>query len=139
MDWVVFAEQYGPWVGLLVYILLKDAVPFATSKWLPAKIKEAEEQRAEARQDAVWRKKMEEERLAELREIAGSTRALQLNMAATNERMGALMAGQQVITTKIDFTQSFLSNAIADMRESVALRRGREDAEDDAKRKARPE
>lgn len=122
--WESFVEQFGPWFAIVLYIIVKDAIPFLTGKYLPSKIKEAEDIRADKQADADWRKRMEEERLAELKEIATSTRTLTVSMAQTGERIATIMTNQQRIITNQSEHHNMMMEAVSDMREEVAERRG---------------
>lgn len=134
--WESFAEQFGPWIGLGVYVFVKDVLPFITSKWLPSKLKEVERKAKLQKDDDEWRKRMEEERLEELKGIATSTRALTLNMTQTNERIATMMSNQQTIIMKQDTHHNTMMEAISDMREVVALRQGEEKGKKQSKGEA---
>jgi hypothetical protein len=123
-DWQMFVEQFGPWVGLFVYVILKDAIPFATRRWLPSKIQQIEDERRLAEEDVEWRRRVEGERLTELKEIASATRALSISMTQTNERIATIMSNQNTIMSKQDLHHDGMMDAIGDMRAAVARREG---------------
>ena len=117
-----FIEQFGPWIGIAVYILMKDVIPFIVNKYLPSRIKANENGKAEKREERTWAHNLEEERLIELRKIADSTQALSLSMMQTNERIATMMTNQQRILGKQDEHHNAMMDAVIDMREEVARR-----------------
>jgi hypothetical protein len=124
-----FTNTYGLAIGFILYILLKDVIPFIVVKFLPAQLKAAEDERQakikQEEEDREWRSTNEREHLAAINRIAESTQMLTLNMTQTNERIGTMMVNQQAIMSKQDTTQNFLMKAVADMRETVAAETGK--------------
>jgi len=115
--------QWG-WLGLLIYILLKDILPLITKKWIPAKIQEAEDERRarvqELEDERRWKKEIDMERLQELKQIAQSTTALTLSMTQMNERVANMLVNDQTIMSKQDSHHQAMMDAVGDMREVVA-------------------
>jgi hypothetical protein len=121
-----FLANYGIWVGLAVYILLKDIVPFLFGKFFPGRIKSAEAQRLERvrelEDERDWQHKLENDRLNVLAEISRATQNLSVNMASTNANIAAVLTNQGRILVKQDDHHTAMMDAVGDMRAAVSVR-----------------
>jgi hypothetical protein len=141
-----FVEVYGIWIGLVVYILLKDVVPFLFTKFIPGKLKAVETQRQERvkelseervavegqrkeRADELlgereWQHKLELDRAAILTTISNATQALAVSMAQTNTNIVTIMSNQSRILTKQDTHHDAMMEAVGDMRAKTKVATG---------------
>lgn len=112
-------EIFGPWLTLGIYILLKDVIPFVKNKYLPAKMKRAEEEHkarvdelaAErqaaqveriARQEELtderkWHRQMELERMEEMKRIGDAVEAIKQNLVQMNADNSAIRSAEDQI------------------------------------------
>jgi len=122
-----FIEQYGLYIGLLAYVLIKDVIPFLVQKFIPERIKAAEVQRRERVNELFtereWQHKLETDRLAILNEISKATQSLATQMAQTNANIAVILSGQDRVLNKQDAHNNLMMEAIADMKEAAAKRR----------------
>ena len=121
-----FIENYGLAIGAVLYVLIKDIIPFILNKFIPAKMKAAEKQRldrvSELMSERDWQHKLETDRLAILTEISRATQNLSISMAQTNANITTILTGQDRMLTKQDAHNTSMMEAVADMRESVAAK-----------------
>lgn len=115
-----FLDLYGIWVGLGVYILLKDVLPFLFTKFFPGRLKAAETQRQQRVEELAaereWQHGLETERAAILQTISKATQDLAVSMAQTNSNMLNILSNQGRILTKQDDHNNLMLEAIGDMR-----------------------
>lgn len=125
-----FLELYGVWIGLGVYILVKDVVPFLFQKFIPERIKSVESQRkdrvGELAQERVWQHQVEQDRQTVLAALAKSMQDLALSNVQTNANIVTIMANQSRILSKQDSHHDIMIDAITDMKEKTAKRTKRE-------------
>ena len=115
-----FLDVYGIWVGLGVYVFVKDVLPFLFQKFFPGRLKAAETQRKERVEELAaereWQHELETERAAILQTISKATQDLAVSMAQTNSNMLNILSNQSRILTKQDLHHDSMMDAIGDMR-----------------------
>ena len=91
----IFIKTYGLYIGAAIYILCNNIIPFFFKRWLPSRIKAAQE-------EVIWRRKLYERTVAALEQSVA-------NAAATKELLEVILGNQKSIS-------SFLETAVGDMR-----------------------
>lgn len=137
----ILIGHYGIWLGFGLYIFFKDIWPLIFKKLIPARIKAAENERVakikELEDLRSWQRKMDAERVIELRNIASATQSMNLNLVRVNVEIANLkdssaniVDNQRTIMEKQDIHHNATMQAVSDMRAVVAKREGKEDAAD---------
>jgi hypothetical protein len=133
-----FVDKFGLLLGMVVYILLKDVIPFIKEKWLPARMQADSEERAsrlaELSEERKWHRQMESERLEEMKKLTETVQAINLNLAQLNAETSSIRIGEEMIVDnqrtiidKQDDHHNATMDAIGEMREEVARRKGIEE------------
>lgn len=79
-----FFAQYGPWV-MLIYLVVRDGFPLVAKTFLPAKLKQDEEER-------IWRHSVEERQIAAQEGTKQAVQQMSLAVTVGNERLNALQS-----------------------------------------------
>jgi hypothetical protein len=119
-----FFGRYGIWMGLVVYILLKDVIPFAKEKWLPAQMQAAEDDRkskAAAEDDErKWLRNMFAAQVQALQAIEKNLVQINADNTAIRDAEGMITDNQTMIMQKQDTHHNEMMNAVSQMRERTA-------------------
>ena len=120
-----FLSTYGVWVGLGIYVLLKDVIPFLFGRLIPGRIQAVEEARkervSELSQEREWQHELEKGREAILDGISKAIQDLAVGMAQTNTNIANIVSGQDRMLTKQDIHHDQMMEAIGDMRASTSV------------------
>jgi hypothetical protein len=120
-----FLNKYGLWIGIGVYVFIKDVAPFLFTKFFPGRLKVAEEQRKERVEELAaereWQHALEKERAAILGTISKATQDLAVSMAMTNSNIVTILSNQSRILSKQDAHHDSMMEAIGDMRAKTAV------------------
>ena len=126
----IFIEQYGPWLGLLIYFTYKEIWPLLAKKIIPAQIKNSADRRTadlnKLEEDRLFHRRIETERLNYLQEQTTAIQSLANSMTQTNERIATILSNQSLILNRQDTTFSVLTDAIADMRAATGVKSNKE-------------
>lgn len=118
LDWIKFMNielflQEKSWIALIVYILIKEIWPFFRDKIYPSRMAEEHlirERRVKMEERAL---KNDERNIIAFESMSLAVQHMTLALTSNNERLSTLIADQARHAT-------FMSDAIADMREKVA-------------------
>ena len=120
-----FLSTYGLWVGLGIYVLLKDVIPFLFGRFIPGRIQVVEEARkervSELDQEREWQHELEKSREAILDGISKAIQDLAVGMKQTNTNIANIVSGQDRMLTKQDTHHDQMMEAIGDMRASTSV------------------
>jgi hypothetical protein len=120
-----FLSTYGVWVGLGIYVLLKDVIPFLFGRFIPGRIQAVEEARkervSELGQEREWQHELEKGREAILDGISKAIQDLAVSMEKTNTNIANIVSGQDRMLTKQDIHHDQMMEAIGDMRASTSV------------------
>lgn len=120
-----FLSTYGLWVGLGIYVLLKDVIPFLFGRFIPGRIQVVEEARkervSELDQEREWQHELEKGREAILDGISKAIQDLAVGMEKTNTNIANIVSGQDRMLTKQDTHHDQMMEAIGDMRASTSV------------------
>jgi hypothetical protein len=131
-------EIYGGWAAFALFFLYTKVWPLIENRIIPEGYKLREKER-EARleelrarsaiedEDRKFRQEIERERLAGARQTQEAITRISEAMVQTNERIAIILQNQVQIQANQAALMSTLNDGITDMREEVALRRGREE------------
>lgn len=112
MAFEAFLQQYG-WAGFLVYIAIKEFLPFFRDKFLPHKLSQAEAERERLRRLEERAIANEEKLSAAVESMSAMMKQFALAITVNNERLSQLIAGHTLHDRS-------MTDALGAMREKIA-------------------